>query len=305
MVIFDKIRRLLTLHKRKQVSPADYSRPILNQTEANQLLFSRVKSGEPFMASRLGSSELNCLRHYLFHRQGGRHPYPVTTAAVMGTSAGLFPLTDAALDEFCRVYLDGISQADAMGIWYYHDENRVLATVSPHAVLIQPRALEPYYHSEPWSRALNGKQVLVIHPFAESIREQFENKRTLLFDNQEILPAFRLHTIKAVQSIAGEPTGFATWFDALESMKNAMDAIEYDIGIIGAGAYGLPLAAYAKQSGKSAIHMGGATQILFGIKGRRWDDHDVISNLYNNFWIRPKQSETPQRCNSVEDGCYW
>ena len=65
------------------------------------------------------------------------------------------------------------------------------------------------------------------------------------------------------------------------------------------------LAAHAKQSGKLAIHMGGATQILFGIKGRRWDDHDVISRLYNDSWVRPQPREVPARAMTVEGGCYW
>jgi hypothetical protein len=166
-------------------------------------------------------------------------------------------------------------------------------------------SLEPYYHTEPWSKALQGKRVLVVHPFAESISEQYEKRRGTLFKNEDVLPEFRLHTLKAVQSIAGEPTRFATWFEALESMKSSMDSIDYDICIIGAGAYGLPLAAHAKRSGKQAVHMGGAVQILFGIKGRRWDEDEIVSSFYNDTWVRPKVSETPHAHNTVEDGCYW
>jgi hypothetical protein len=84
-----------------------------------------------------------------------------------------------------------------------------------------------------------------------------------------------------------------------------MDAVDYDVCIIGAGAYGLPLGAHAKLRGKVAIHMGGATQILFGIKGRRWDHHEVIGRLYRDSWVRPRPSEIPRAAGSVEDGCYW
>lgn len=306
MALMNKIRNFWAQRKQgqAQVRDADYSRPILDQAAANMLLQSRIMTGEPFMASRLGGIELNCLRHFMNDRPDAR-PYPAGTAAALGTFAGFFPLTDEALDEFCKVYLSAVRLADAMGVWFYVGENRVLRDYCPNASLMQPRALEPYYHTEPWSKAVQGKRVLVIHPFAESIREQYENKRTMLFENPGVLPEFHLHTIKAVQSIAGEPTGFATWFDALDSMKTAMDAVEYDVCIVGAGAYGLPLAAHAKSSGKSAVHMGGGTQILFGIKGRRWDDHEVISNLYNDAWVRPKALETPRSFSSVEDGCYW
>ena len=51
--------------------------------------------------------------------------------------------------------------------------------------------------------------------------------------------------------------------------------------------------------------MGGPTQILFGIKGKRWDDHPVISKFYNEYWVIPNSIEKPQGANKVENGCYW
>ena len=56
---------------------------------------------------------------------------------------------------------------------------------------------------------------------------------------------------------------------------------------------------------KSSIHLGGATQILFGIKGHRWDTHDVISSFYNDHWVRPSKEETPEKAKINEEGCYW
>lgn len=49
-------------------------------------------------------------------------------------------------------------------------------------------------------------------------------------------------------------------------MKDEIDKQDYDIALIGCGAYGFPLAAHIKRSGKKAIHLGGALQLLFGIK---------------------------------------
>jgi hypothetical protein len=151
---------------------------------------------------------------------------------------------------------------------------------------------------------LQGKKVLVIHPFEKSIQQQFF-KRKLLFTDPHILPDFELLTIKAVQTLAEEKSKFRNWFEALEHMKNQMDVVDYDVAIIGCGAYGLSLGAHAKRMGKQAIHMGGATQILFGIKGARWDNHPIISKLYNEHWVRPLDDETPGKKNAVEDGCYW
>ena len=114
-----------------------------------------------------------------------------------------------------------------------------------------------------------------------------------------------LTVIPAVQGLAGQKTGYDTWFDALAAMEKQMDACDYEVAIIGAGAYGLPLAAHARDTGHVAIQMSGATQLLFGIKGRRWDTHPQISKLYNPAWVRPAPAEQPANKQAVEGGSYW
>ena len=111
--------------------------------------------------------------------------------------------------------------------------------------------------------------------------------------------------IKAVQSLAGEKNPFENWFQALEFMKDQILKKDFDIALIGCGAYGFPLAAHVKKIGKQAIHMGGSLQILFGIKGKRWDNHPVISKFYNEHWVRPRAEDKPKKSHLVEDDCYW
>ena len=173
-----------------------------------------------------------------------------------------------------------------------------------NVIKVRLAEIEPYYHKKPWTVALEGKKVLVIHPFTDTIKKQYQ-KKELLFDNEEMLPSFTLKTIQAVQSIGNKPNGFSDWFEALDFMKKQVDDTDFDIAIIGCGAYGLPLAAHVKRMGKKAVHLGGATQILFGIKGKRWDDHPHISTLFNQHWVRPNEQETPKSSKNVEDGCYW
>ena len=111
---------------------------------------------------------------------------------------------------------------------------------------------------------------------------------------------------KIMPSLWKDPKAIAACaFEALESMKREISQADFGVAIIGAGAYGFPLAAYVKSLGKQAIQMSGATQILFGIKGKRWDDHPVISKFYNDAWVRPLQSETPPEIHKVEGGSYW
>ena len=96
-----------------------------------------------------------------------------------------------------------------------------------------------------------------------------------------------------------------------------MDSEPYDIALIGCGAYGFPLAAHAKRTGHKAVHLGGALQLLFGIKGKRWVNsnyatmwgmtpNDLYLKLFERKeWIWPSPNSKPSNAKAVENGCYW
>lgn len=114
---------------------------------------------------------------------------------------------------------------------------------------------------------------------------------------------------KSVQSIAGQKTPYKDWFEALEKMKNDIAKIDFDVAIIGCGAYGLPLAGYIKEElHKKSIHIGGGTQLLFGIKGKRWEEdykNSCYRDMFNPNWVYPNENERPKNANCIEGGCYW
>lgn len=167
-------------------------------------------------------------------------------------------------------------------------------------------SLEPYLHTNPWSIVLENKKILVIHPFNKTIESQYNNKREFLFSDERVLPIFKsLETIKAVQTIAGNATSFNDWFEALEYMKSEIDKKDFDIAIIGCGAYGFPLAAHVKRIGKKAIHLGGATQMLFGIKGKRWIENPKFTSIINKHFVLPSEEDKVVDAEKVENGCYW
>lgn len=161
---------------------------------------------------------------------------------------------------------------------------------------------------ESMDKSVRRKKVLVIHPFADSIKYQYENNRKKLFQNTDYLPKFKLYTMKAVQTIADERDDrFDDWFEALDYMYFEAMKFDFDIALIGCGAYGYPLAAKLKKAGKQAIHLGGVLQIMFGVIGKRWEDDEnpIVRNLFNEYWIRPSDNEIPSNSKSVEKGCYW
>jgi hypothetical protein len=269
----------------------------LSEKEGNDLILRGLWGSKPFMAGKTGSIELDCIHSYL--KTGNWNP---TLKQMMLINTGFFPTDDLSLTQFCEIFLKSLKQLDVIATWRYEQDFLFpdYCTASP----TQLRSLEPYYHENPWSQALIGKKVLVIHPYEKSIISQYANRR-LLFKDPQILPDFSLDIVKAVQSIGGTKTEFNNWFEAYDSMCNQIVHKDFDIAITGAGSYGLPLAAFIKDIGKKAVHIGGAAQILFGIKGRRWDAHDVISLLYNEYWIRPSPEEIPANAHLIEEGCYW
>lgn len=222
-------------------------------------------------------------------------------------NAGFFPNSLPAGKKFAHLALEDASEIDILGSYVQH-EYYVRSYTEKAKKINLNGYYAPFLWENPWTKELKGKKVLVIHPFAETIKKQYE-KREHLFENPDILPEFeKLTVIKAVQSIAGNSseTGFKDWFEALDFMKNQMDQSDYEIALIGCGAYGMSLAAHAKRQGKIAVHMAGWTQMLFGIYGNRWiEDQPEFKKYINEYWTRPGIDERPKNAEKVEGGCYW
>lgn len=292
---------------------------------SSALISSLLSSGEPCMIARFGSTELSCVVNYLgikkrsvvnfiLQKQGSLW-WEKLNIENMRSCSGFFPSTEESLAQFSELMLNDMQYIDILGCWREEEED-VHEFMSPTLKKIHLQHLEPWWSNDPWSSRLEGKRVLVIHPFASTIMEQYKKHRHDLFENPRVLPSFDLDIIQAVQSLGGNGGQFKSWFDALDWMKEEMDKRNYDVALIGCGAYGFSLAAHAKRTGHQAIHMGGALQLLFGIKGKRWEDpmygvqqwgleKDSYNKIFNNNWVYPSENERPADSKSVEGGCYW
>lgn len=297
-------------------SPYEY--PLLTKAiegdSVQQMIYDLLKADSPCMIARFGSVELQAVIdslypptwHNAYRFMRSEIPswgYAPSTMNTMLINAGFFPSTPTMLNRFGELMISCIKKVDLLGSWR-QEEVEVLEFM-PHCKRVALYCLEPYYFSHCWMPALEGKKVLVIHPFEETIKNQHAKLRKI-FPNPEMSPSFQLITIKAVQSIAGnKPDEFADWFEALDWMKRQIDKVDFDIAIIGCGAYGFPLAAYVKQIGKKAIHLGGATANLFGIRSNMVDKNSRLSAHVNDNWVRPTKAETPSGIEQVEGAIYW
>lgn len=274
---------------------------VLEEEEGNSLIYDCISQNMPFAVGRFGAVEARCVSKYISSAL-----YSEYNIVSIKEAAGFFPNTPDNIDRFAQLYLSAAKELDVLAVWGVERERYLVDKYCPNAVLTKILALEPYFYDKPWSKALRNKRVLVIHPFIETIKHQLVENRERIFSNPEVLPEFRsISYIKAVQSNADAKTDFKSWFDALNYMCADIDKTEFDIAIIGAGAYGLPLAAHCKKIGKQAVQMGGATQILFGVKGKRWETRQEYIKLMNDYWVKPSQNETPDGIEKVEGGSYW
>lgn len=304
--LYWKVRKYLDVHVGIAKPKKYYKNKIISTNETNERMQQLVQAGKPFAAGRIGGSELKAMVTCQPEFKGDKEKAAMHNLLIC--LSGFFgPLED--LDRFSRLMEESLGTMDFMGVWYNQMEDYMLEHYAPKTVILgELSGLEPWYCPDnPWTKTLKGKKVLCIHPFKDSILAQYK-KREHLFEGTDILPEFELRCVKAVQTLMDQKDErFPKWFDALEYMYEEAMKEDFDIALIGCGSYGLPLAAKIKKAGKQAVHMGGALQLLFGIRGSRWNDFDKLIPFYNEYWEYPMQSEqlTEGRNKSVENGCYW
>ena len=277
-------------------------RVLLSDAGFSEMIGKAIEDKTPFLAARIGATECSTLRVTDF----GYEALQEKMVKQLSLWSGFFPEDRSLLRRFASIYEDAIGCSDVLFPMGYKGENYLIAKYAD-------KNLE-FYHdyfvnsgSDIWNRHLAGKTVLVIHPFADTIRSQYENYRDKLHKSADVLPLFELKTIKSVFTAGGERDNrFSDWFEALDYMHSESRKIDYDVALIGCGAYGFPLAARIKKDGKVAVHMGGSLQLLFGIKGSRWEQGlDRGANLYNEYWTYAAHSERPQNFALIEGKSYW
>ncbi len=274
----------------------------ITMQKSSSILFDALKTKQPFAAIRFGAVELSCLNNYEKIQFGFSKKFKPSVVMSMKKNAGFFPTTDDNLRYYSKYMFNHLKEADYLGISGVHMEDYFYRNFALNAKPVQNWALDPLLGQ--WSHLLKGKRVLVISPFADQIASQYKKREKLFPSDPNILPEFDLITIKAVQTIADQlDPRFENWFEALDYMKVEILKLEFDIALVGAGAYGSPLCLYIKSLKKQAIQTGGATQLLFGIIGRRWEQREYVRRHINQDWIRPK--DQPTGYQTVEMGCYW
>jgi hypothetical protein len=296
---------------------------LIGEVNADHIIAEVIARGRPALVGRLGGTEGRFIGEFIKMQRYEKLGIPVKISSNLNYrwrkrcnevafNAGFSTNSWEEIEKFVTLYQECLISTDVLGAWgtaFAWAESMAFSPSNhPTVIPIGHTApwVEPVNSGEipnPWCHQLNGKKVLVVAGFADSIQRQHE-KKGKIFRNQQY-PDFELKTIKAPLSAGKDTKSTSNWFENLEFMKKQMCDTKFDIALISAGAYSYPLALEAKQQGRIGIHCGGALQLFFGIMGGRWDRDVNILNWSNENWIRPSVLETPENAQRIENSCYW
>jgi hypothetical protein len=233
-------------------------------------------------------------------------------------NAGVFPITHREhLIKWRYAAVDAIRNSDVLvSGWYLplvDSEQALLRTIGFNGPQIPLRSLEPYY-VEPeyqWTQLLSGHRVAVVSSFTQTMQTQIEKKDAIWLNKIVLSNTIDWSWVQTGYSpdiAKGKnewPPGIHSWSEAVDYVVSSVIAEGARFALIGCGGLGMPIAKALKDRGVIAIVLGGAIQVLFGIKGRRWQNHDIISNYWNDAWVYPSKEEIPSNARIIEGGCYW
>lgn len=273
--------------------------------DGNNFIAHHLKYNKVFAAGKIGITELNLLYCYFQIKNGnGLLPYLKHEAEDI---AGLYPYNEQTVKQFSEKMLNLLPSIDLIPIWNNvipQFEKYIFDNYCLKSYKTKIEMLEPFFDKNPWSDYLKDKTVLVFSPFAESIKENFSN-----FDkiwNGKIKNNFNLKVYKYPFALTlTDNNKFKNSEEVYNKFLDILHNETFDVGIFGTGYTSLLYTLTCKKINKTGIHLGGGTQILFGIKGSRWKQMDRFVNIFNENWTEPKESEKPARYKICENGGYW
>ena len=281
----------------------------LDNNTANIEIAKHLLDDKPFFLSRYGATEMSLCMVGELIKLGAVDKYKEIDLVKGKRNSGIFPMDVKVMDTFVKEYESALRMADMNAYWgslileEYMCKKLFHESCKQHTM----RALEPFQYENPWTSALTDQKVLVVSPFAELIQAQYA-KRDQLFSNKGILPEYKLYTVQAIQS-SGDifPEDYDSWSDALDALTDNCLAVNFDIALLSCGSYAVALGARLKAAGKKAIVLGGMLQLVYGIKGARWEQSrpDIVA-LYNSAWIRAGEKYKIKGTEKMADGAaYW
>lgn len=149
---------------------------------------------------------------------------------------------------------------------------------------------------------IKNKKVLVISAFSDIIEQQYTSGNVYKLE-------LNFPEIKNVCTVT-TPYCFLNsgphnnYFETLDFIFDQVKDKDFDIALLGCGAYGHMLTHKIHEMGKDAIYVGGCITNIFGILSSRERKHTDMK--INEYWIAEIPVKyRPPNYKDIEDGCYW
>lgn len=277
------------------------------------LLKCKLEKNEKFLIGRLSGNETNFVGKYLKNNTITKH-----LVYSMSNNAGILLKNIEDIKQYITNYLDAVKNSDLLGIWTggmlsqcmefykYLEETQINTNV------IAAQSLEPYYYFEESEYYLDqifkNKKILVLTSHSNTIKKQIKQLEKI-YPDKKIFNDCQFFVYKTASQHCGNSDG-NSWLYHFNNMKEDLKKIQrfydFDIAFVGCGGFGMPICNYIySELDKSALYIGGAIQLLFGVLGKRWNANKTINKIKNDYWCYPEDSDKHGKPELVEGGCYW
>jgi hypothetical protein len=152
---------------------------------------------------------------------------------------------------------------------------------------------------------LEGKTIGFVSYFAEEMEQRTKILKKIFPKTNWLScnPEKDWRFIFSDNTIKGNEPKDKTWQEVYNDLLLRSLEADCDVYFLSCGCYGVPLCDELSKQGKKAIYIGGFLQLLFGLKGKRWDDISIVNQYYNKHWKYP--TKKPKNAELVEGACYW
>jgi len=290
---------------------------VIENDRLRNYLENKIQNNKHFIIPRIAGIE-NKLAYFGVMMMQNKHNYQPQLLekflSVMKNNAGIKITNPPSIMKYATTYLQAFHECDLYFDWEPWGnvaqsifDSLLFIHLNFNKTRVSALTLDIFHniHSNPWTRTLRGKRLLIVSPFVESMREKLNHREKIY--GIDLFPECEFVFLKPPQTQANcQSEEFDIELECFVSkIREIKD--DFDIALVSCGGYGNLVCSKIYQMNKSAIYVGGVLQMYFGIYGTRWERErgDIMKLYKNEYWTRPKETERPDGFQNVENSCYW
>jgi len=291
-----------------------------------------IMDNKPIVIGKIGAIELQIIyQTILISKKLLDNYHPQIRYEAINT-AGMHPPNNNTFSIFTQVFLESIKEMNVLASWNDNllqmEEMIWNQFINPIPMskeikgVVDLTSLESFYTTPDnwWQNLYKNKTILIISPFTKSISGQLEypqrdkvwsGKWNNFWDKSITFKYITFSHPYATLSKEEQDKYPKSFNDVIEKYKKEINLIgDFDIALVGAGCYSISLCSYIKsQCQRSAFHLGGGLQMMFGVYGNRWFQNGNTSEFFKQYmninWVRPSGDEVPEGFKKQENGAYF